>query len=68
MADLMKGLEALDATIRKSRGGPEGSGLFTLLDDLAVSTLGVPRTRLDMPAEPAKEAEPEAEAPHRGRR
>lgn len=45
-AAIGKGLAQLDASIRTQLqlAGPPGSGLYTLLDNLAVSTLGCSRT------------------------
>lgn len=46
------GLAALDETIRRELkiAGPPGSGLFMLLDNLAVSTLGTKRSAFPTPA------------------
>jgi len=52
-----KALKAIDEAVNKSLGvTTEGAGLFYLLDSLAVSTLGVPRTTMpvDAPTEPVK--------------
>jgi hypothetical protein len=48
MEGIAKGLVELDTTLReaiagKGPPGPPGSGLYYLLDHLAVTTLGVPR-------------------------
>lgn len=52
MTGIAAGLAALDDTMRHAHktGGP-GTGIFYLLDNLAVSTLGVPRTPFPMPVE-----------------
>lgn len=58
MEGIGKSLDAIDAAILKSRGGgPPGSGLHTLLDDLAASMLGVPRTAFPS-GEPGTTGEP----------
>lgn len=52
MDGIAAGLAAIDATMITSlggKGGP-GTGVFYLLDNLAVSTLGVPRTKFPPPA------------------
>lgn len=53
MTGIASGLAALDATMRNAHktGGP-GTGIFYLLDNLAVSTLGVPRTPFPLPVDP----------------
>jgi hypothetical protein len=58
------GLVAIDQTLRKAHGGGKGapgSGLFYLLDQLAVSTLGVPRTPFPTRSTSARELTPEEE-------
>lgn len=55
MEGIASGLAALDDTLRQSHktGGP-GTGIFFLLDNLAVSTHAAPRTAFPMPEpEPA---------------
>jgi hypothetical protein len=49
MTGIARGLAAIDTVIReasagKGEPGPAGSGLYYLLDQLAVSTLGVKRS------------------------
>lgn len=48
----LSGLKALDEHIRTSLklAGPEGSGLYTLLDNLSVQTLGTRRSAFPTPA------------------
>ena len=45
MTGIARGLAAIDKTIRDQAGGkgPVGSGLYYLLDHIAVTHLGVPR-------------------------
>lgn len=57
-AAIGKGLAQLDASIRTQLqlAGPPGSGLYTLLDNLAVSTLGCSRTSYPTDTPPATQA------------
>lgn len=61
-AAIIKGLAQLDATIRTQLqlAGPPGSGLYTLLDNLAVSTLGCSRT--SYPTDPPQGTQGQASA------
>jgi hypothetical protein len=64
MNGIARGLVAIDEVIRKASAGkgepgPIGSGLYYLLDALAVTTLGIPRSTF--PVEPPPEPEPEGE-------
>lgn len=58
MTGIAAGLAAIDATIRETHktGGP-GTGIFYLLDNLAVAHHATPRTKF-----PTPEPEPEGEA------
>jgi hypothetical protein len=65
MTGIARGLAAIDKTIRDQAGGkgPVGSGLYYLLDHIAVTHLGVPRRPFPIDApkpapEPANRVEP----------
>ena len=61
MASLMDGLIALDKVIRDATTptGAEGSGLYMLLDNLAVSSLGIPRSSFPVDPPPPDDAKRE---------
>jgi hypothetical protein len=60
MTGIARGLAAIDKTIRDQAGGkgPVGSGIYYLLDHLAVTHLGVPRRPFPIDA-PKPPPEPE---------
>jgi hypothetical protein len=62
--DIMAGLTAVDEAMRKTYPGPAGSGLFVLLDQLAVANHGAARAVIP-PAAPPEEP-PGRQAPGAG--
>jgi hypothetical protein len=65
MDGIARGLAAIDKVIReasagKGEPGPAGSGLYYLLDSLAVSTLGIPRSTFPVAKEPEPAEPPDA--------
>jgi hypothetical protein len=70
--DVMRGLVALDKVIRDAasvKDGAPGSGLYGLLDHLAVTQLGTPRSTFPPaePVEPPPELVKETDATRLGR-